>query len=157
MMLGVLWKAELVQDGRMFYCPSQDPGWDPRLTYNTSSNTWPPLEGTTFCRAGYGTRPSFTWRHFFWPNNFPDLPESLPAHQAMISDYVFGLPSVSNRHVEGVNVAAGGGSCRWVPLEKFSDSLDLLPDFPLVNAGTTYDKVYLSTDETSGLWVDFDN
>jgi len=157
MLLGKLWQTELVQNGRMFYCPSQRDSSDPRLLYDTEYNTWPPLEGQTFCRAGYGTRPSVAWPHFFWNYaGIPKLPDDLPADQAMLSDYTFGWASVEDCHVDGVNVVSVGGAGRWVALDRISDTLDQLPASPLVNVGTAYDDFYLNESETSGLWADFD-
>lgn len=153
MLLGKLWHGELAVDGRLFYCPLESE--DERLMYNTEYNTWPPEEGTTFCRSSYATRPSISWNHFWWPNNMPELPSSLPAQTAMLSDYVFG-PDSLNRHPEGVNVSYGDGSTHWVEVERFQESLDDLPTGLLVNVGAAYDEVYLSDDGESGLWADFD-
>ncbi|MBS3734384.1 MAG: type II secretion system protein [Phycisphaerae bacterium] len=157
MMLGKLWQAELVEQGRLFYCPSQSD--NQFLAYNGDGNEWPPLEGSTFCRAGYGTRPSVQWPAWFWSgNNFPDLPRQVSAQQAMVSDYVFGSGSVENRHGDGLNVGYGDGSVAWVGIEQIEETI-YDPEFPTGELRPFVDApdyLYLDETETHGLWADFD-
>jgi len=124
MVLGLLVEANLIQDPRAFYCPSEN---NPQWQYDTDINPWPvPWTNTTgnfgqqYTRLGYGTRPG---NDFFWdpadaapvPKNMTTLKETWPQwskmkSQAVLADITCFPGNLEQRHKKGVNVFYANGS-----------------------------------------------
>ncbi len=125
MSLGLLWEANMLQDGRAFYCPSET---NRQWQYQTDLNPWPfvttPVPGEQSTRLGFATRPiDDAW----WdPNNTQPAPrnpttnkESWPQwsklkNKAILADLVCFPANVDQRHKKGVNVFYANGSGKWV-------------------------------------------
>ena len=150
-LVGKLYPSGLMDDGSIFFCPSEH---DPQFTFDTPANPWPPgpasaakpspkpaggFPGVTpvgppppkpaaSVHAGYGGRPEYEL-----PDDFADPPAALAGFvvpkltafrdNAILADLADTLGRVTARHHDGVNVLSGDGSAGWVPLEVFEAPL----------------------------------
>ena len=125
-MWGCIYKAGLLGEPRMLYCPSLNPASEGH-GFDAPHNPWPPGEDPDkHTRSGYSMRPQdgVNWSRGLFPSTLPRISE-LPI-QAHLSDRVSSPTGVSQRHVEGANVAYTDGATRWVPLGAFGDSMQYL-------------------------------
>jgi len=157
--LGKTWETGIATSPRAFYCPSERT--DERLMLDTPWNGWDPEDGAP--RIAYGVRPARVNWTLWGLSHFgvPDLPRSNQMHRttAILSDYVFGPTSVADRHKDGLNITKVDGSTRWVAVDAISESLDQLPQGPLINVGSIFNNFYLDErdpGDLSGLWAEFD-
>jgi prepilin-type N-terminal cleavage/methylation domain-containing protein len=128
MVLGMLVEANLIQDPRAFYCPSEN---NPQWQYDTNINPWPVpwdnvsgIFGTQYTRLGYGTRPSDdSW----WdPARVPCIPRNMLndketwvqwtklKSRAVLADLTCFPGNIEQRHKKGVNVFYANGSGQWL-------------------------------------------
>jgi len=128
-------------------------GTDPQVT-----NQWPPrLEtgnGKRNTRSSYGTRPLKDFKNMTI-DEIDALPNSRMVDmvgKAVLSDVVSHELFVDQRHKDGVNVAYGDGTVKWVRREAFAANL------PPTTGGfsTTNNKYMLTDDQKSGMFADFD-
>jgi prepilin-type N-terminal cleavage/methylation domain-containing protein len=128
MVLGLLVEANLIQDPRAFYCPSEN---NPQWQYNGDNNPWPvpwdstaPPFGVNYTRLGYGTRPSTEW---WWDTAInPCVPkdpvtgkETWPQwtklkNKAILADLTCFPANIEQRHKRGVNVFYANGGGKWL-------------------------------------------
>jgi prepilin-type N-terminal cleavage/methylation domain-containing protein len=133
-LFGWLYKANLIKNENVFFCPSER---SEKLLLNTTLNPWPPgPENTSTVNvfSGYGTRPE---------NELPDRPDAaafaalapdpyaapgyvphMPRlndfrNKAIFADATNSPPRLNDRHQTGVDVLYGNGSARWVPRSAF--------------------------------------
>ena len=123
-LFGALYRAGLMNEPQVFYCPSEQ---SEKLTFNTAANPWPPgSEGVSISNvfSGYAGRPEV------------DLPDDLStgapqmlrltalASRAILADAMSSPPRVDDRHEDGVNVLHADGSGRWVHRSRFDTWLE---------------------------------
>ncbi len=116
---GNYYAAGVVEDMRVFYCPSEKSSW---RQYATPENPWPVVDFTNTL-SGYGNRPmecQLAGDHYF-PTPMPKL-ERL-AEKALISDYTALPECVLERHHTGVSVGYSDGAVCWIRLKSFEDIL----------------------------------
>ena len=148
MALGLLVEANMIQDPRAFYCPSET---DEQWQYNTGLNPWPnPWDSAVASgpdqqtRVGYSCRPA---PHAWWdPANPRVVPRSHRASSGNqelpvippIGDYVENWPQwtklknkailadltcfaavIDKRHKKGINVFYANGGGKWVDRGSF--------------------------------------
>ena len=121
--LGQLWLAGFMEAGEVWYCPSDR---DPLLEFDSVGvNPWPPAtaDGSTRTRLGYGTRPLVDWPEPPEPSADPvtrmpatPMPKlvRLPGDAAVLADLLHKPSQLNERHEDGLNVARGDGSVRYV-------------------------------------------
>jgi hypothetical protein len=115
-MLGRLWLTGLVQDAKIFYCPSETA---PAQAFNTSLNPWPPKPGAT-TQGGYACNPLVDWGTTA-PTQMPRL---LGLTGSPLLADACGLPDrVDSRLRDGINVLFANGSARWIAREIFNAPL----------------------------------
>lgn len=118
---GHLYKANLIQNPQAFYCPQQR---DPRLSFNTPDNPWPPGSvASVRTRAGYTARPIVDWGDKPYPPAGMIRISRLP-NSAIVTDLV-PLPSTSTGpgvrqgpHRNSANALFGDYSAQAFPLHK---------------------------------------
>jgi len=140
--LGYLVEANLIKDGKTYYCPSEG---NPQFIYNYregsftdvfSANPWPfPAAGTEMeTRFGYSTRPAVGWEMPPAPTGqkFFTLGPGTPGkaatmlkwasmkNKAILADVNMNLKHLEMRHKRGVNVMYANGGAKWVPKEAFA-------------------------------------
>lgn len=137
-LLGYLVEANLIKDGKTYYCPSET---NPQFIYNYregsftdvfSANPWPfPPPGSGMeTRFGYASRPIVGWQmppdpagqKFF---NIANKPASMPKwaslkNKAILADVNINIKHLEMRHKKGVNVMYANGGAKWVPKEAFA-------------------------------------
>jgi prepilin-type N-terminal cleavage/methylation domain-containing protein len=118
---GHLYRARLISNPRAFYCPQQT---DPRLSFNTVENPWPPgVNANVRTRAGYTSRPIVDWDDKWYPKsgmvNLARLPQSV-----IVTDLI-PLPITSTgigyrdiNHRNSVNVLLGDLSAQPIVVNK---------------------------------------
>jgi prepilin-type processing-associated H-X9-DG protein len=135
---GPLFNANLMDNGRVFYCPSDT---SVHYQYNSEANPWQPETANT--RAGYGMRP-FTKDGVpvMWRTGNPNPPVNHPngafhasgewrpfpklsrmGHVAIAADIFASPHRIAARHPKGVNAVYADGSAKWSSREL----LDKLP------------------------------
>lgn len=165
---GLLVKAGLVRDGRIFYCPSNI--W-PYTQYNTGLNPWPsdlqnpPPAQNLF--AAYTTRPVRDYAPGMAVNGVPRDPAngtnnfarlSRLRNLAMIADVFMSPQDVVTCHRKGLNVGYSNGSAKWVPYSVIEGNLKNVPQ-GFANPASFYNKFFLQTDPAQppqGAWLDMD-
>ena len=136
--LGLLIDANLIKDGKTYYCPSEG---NPQFIYNYregsftdvfSANPWPlpPAGSGMETRLGYSTRPDVGW--VLPPvageikfRNILDQEVSMPKwsklkNKAILADANINLKHLEMRHKKGVNVMYTHGGAKWVPKDAFA-------------------------------------
>jgi prepilin-type N-terminal cleavage/methylation domain-containing protein len=137
-LLGYLVEANLIKDGKTYYCPSEV---NPQFIYNYregsfsdtfSANPWPfPPPGSGMeTRFGYSTRPAVGWVLPLVPTGQTfknvagkDIPMAKWAslkNKAVLADANMNLNHLNSRHKKGVNVMYANGGAKWVPKEAFA-------------------------------------
>jgi len=125
-MWGCLYKAHLLGEPRILYCPSLNPSSSGH-GFDEPHNPWPPgKDPDKHTRSGYSMRPQdgVDWRRGLFPATLPRIAE-LPL-QAHLADRISNPLNVQKRHVVGSNVCYIDGAVRWVPLDAFEDSVQYL-------------------------------
>lgn len=118
---GHLYRAKLVQKPEVFFCPQQQ---DPRLSFNTADNPWPPGANVGVrTRAGYTARPIVDWGDRWYPPAGMIKITRLPK-TAIVTDLV-PLPSTSTGqgirtapHRDSANVLFGDLSAQSFRLNR---------------------------------------
>jgi prepilin-type N-terminal cleavage/methylation domain-containing protein/prepilin-type processing-associated H-X9-DG protein len=178
LMHGIFYSSKLLNSGQYYYCPSES---NPAVMYDTAENRWWPgnlsAPQNTWLNVGYGSRPSAEWSDNYndrkgvpfadpvwdeggsWPPygdarvKYPRM-SKFKAGKAIYADGFMWTPDLKTRHKDGVNVAYGDGSVKWVARKVFATNLSK------VVAWDTNTSKYLlyfdGTDQASGVWVDFD-
>jgi prepilin-type N-terminal cleavage/methylation domain-containing protein len=145
-LFGWLLNANLMNQPKVFYCPSEAYAQE---QYNTSMNPWPVvnLTPTVNVYAGYGCRPEVA---------LPDTPDPgtvMPrmyvfANKAIFADLVSNPPRVDTRHVRGINVLYGNGAAHWVARGVFNSDLSQCGNpFPAVSTFNVFqDNIWAALD-----------
>jgi prepilin-type N-terminal cleavage/methylation domain-containing protein len=116
-LLGLLVEADLIQDPRILFCPSET---DPTQAFQTPANPWPRQSGKNL-QGCYACNPLVDWGTAGAPPEWPRLQslERVP----MLADGA-GMPArVDSRHRDGVNVIFTDGGARWAPRAEFDAEL----------------------------------
>jgi prepilin-type N-terminal cleavage/methylation domain-containing protein len=133
-LFGWLYEQKLMQDPRIFFCPSES---NPKMQLNTPENPWPPgpIGSTVNVFSGYGSRPEVKMPD---PSEFPVNPAIFPdfamprlsdfKNKAIFGDLANSAPRLAARHVDGVHVLYGNGGARWIPRSAFNTPLSQAPD-----------------------------
>lgn len=119
------YKANLIDAPEGWYCPSQTSNG---LIYNTSSNEWPPLNGTTKTRSSYNNRGIFLGAN---DEEFPTL--SSLEHQGLMVDAMVSKTSVSQHHETGLNFSMTDGSVHWSSYKTVKNYLETFNSFDISN------------------------
>jgi len=133
MMLGDLFEADIIQDGKIFYCPSQT--WD-IFMYDSTENRWN-VDYTNSAnqhkstRSGYSIRPRHDGEGWDWgtpsnaspPANLPSIEEL--ENVVIASDVNSITRAVDDTHEggKGINTTRTDGSVSWLKREVFYDRL----------------------------------
>ena len=136
--LGYLVEANLIKDGKTYYCPSET---NSQWVYNhgegglndfISANPWPfPKPGTNMeTRFGYATRPVVGWEMPPAPSGqvfklitgkVTTMPKwSHIKNKAILADANVTVKHLDTRHKKGVNVMYGHGGAKWVAKDAFA-------------------------------------
>jgi prepilin-type N-terminal cleavage/methylation domain-containing protein len=170
-LLGYLVGANLIKDGKAFYCPSEN---NNQWIYNAeggglndyiSANPWPfaPAGTDKETRFGYGTRPVVGWampitspqQYIYSPGVPASMPKWLPLkNKAVVADANNCPLHLMSRHKAGVNVMYGHGGAHWVPKTAFTygtAKYNLIPTGPsdLLTFNTGYNTYFLNEVVTS--------
>ena len=148
-LFGWLWKANLVRDPRILFCPSERTD---KFRFATQRNPWPPdVTGasTSNIFSGYGARPETL---------MPDTPVAgfvMPRlhkfkDKAIFADLSNSNPRIDARHQQGINVLYGNGAARWVDRVAINQPLAGCPD-PAGAPDTQFD------DEMDLVWAVLDH
>ena len=114
-LFGQLYKAGLMDDPKVFYCPAERA---PEQAFNTPQNPWPPGTPGVNVQGGYASNPLVDWGYAEKPPFMPQM-DQLP-FVPLLADGA-GLPErLDSRHRDGVNVAFSDGSLRWVKRPVFA-------------------------------------
>jgi prepilin-type N-terminal cleavage/methylation domain-containing protein len=141
-LMGYLVEANLIKDGKTYYCPSET---NPQFEYNYregsfsdtfSANPWPfPPPGSQMeTRFGYSTRPMVGWqvppdpagqKFFTLGPGTPGVKATMPKwaalkNKAILADACINANHLNARHKKGVNVMYANGGAKWVPKEAFT-------------------------------------
>jgi type II secretory pathway pseudopilin PulG len=168
---GLLVKARLVRDGRIFYCPSNI--W-PYTQYDTGLNPWPKnvdaLVPATYTFSAYATRPVRDYDG----NDATVVATGVPRdpgtgqytyakmsklrNVAIIADVFMSPQDIVTCHGKGLNVAYSNGSAKWVPYSVIEGNLRNVPS-GFASPASLYNKFFLQTDPAlppQGAWLDMD-
>lgn len=133
MMMGVLYGDDLVQDGKVFYCPSLTQRKD--LMYDTPQNRWdvPFSSGGSrkTTRSSYGSRPRYEGENYHWGlHGSAKIPDNLPrietkGNPVVATDLAINTGILNSYHNggKGINTARLDGSVNWLDREVFVDLL----------------------------------
>src|SRR5688572_15826629 len=151
--LGPMYAAKYMADGRSWYCPSPN-HTDDKWTYDSREDTnhlneWPPEENMFISRAGYYFRPAFSWGASqtppkTWdgkPNPWPQM--SKLTKKAVATDlWPIPLGSIAKiaPHNRTTNILWGDRSASVVPLD---GAIKAKCEF--LNAHTSASKAYYQT------------
>lgn len=145
MLMGWLVDANLIKDGKAFYCPAERFEQFVYQGVEMLPNPWPfdPPSGWE-TRFGYGTRPVVGWQSV----PLPDAPKfiytttttttftgympkwSKQKNLAVLTEILVNKYTMRTRHKNGVNVMYGNGAVKWVPASHFlydGSYLDQIP------------------------------
>lgn len=129
-LMGWLVDANLIKDGKAFFCPAEK---YEQWVYNGTEilpNPWPfdPASGNE-TKFGYGTRPVVAWETLALPNapKFTDSNDkpsymakwSKQKNLAVLTEILVNKHCLDTRHRTGVNVLYGNGAVKWVPKSQF--------------------------------------
>ncbi|HEV7298303.1 MAG TPA: type II secretion system protein [Tepidisphaeraceae bacterium] len=168
---GMLVKAGLVRDGRIFYCPSNI--W-PYTQYDTELNPWPKdinaLVAGQYTFSAYTTRPIRDYDG----NDATVIARGVPRdpatghynyakmtkqrNVALVADVFMSPQDVVTCHRKGLNVAYSNGSAKWVPYSVIEGNLKNVPS-GFASPASFYNKFFLQTDPAQpaqGAWLDMD-
>ena len=148
-MLGLVYRARLLQSPAAFYCPSQA---DPFFQFNVPQNRWPPelaQTGSDHSRLGYGVRPIATMGG--WDPDWPAVFQRLPKikNKALISDISSSPERMKADHVKGMNVLYGNGGAKWIDyklVKKFVDACTFTYSQDITNNNLNQDKMWTAWD-----------
>ena len=117
-LFGQLYKAGLMDEPKVFYCPAEHA---PEQAFNTARNPWPPGTPGVNVQGGYASNPLLDWGVVETPPFLPQL-DQLP-FLPLLAD-ALGLPErVESRHRDGANVTFSDGSIRWLKRSLFDAPL----------------------------------
>ena len=119
------YSADLVDVPEAWTCPSQT---SEGFQFNSPSNRWPPLNGSTKTRSSYSNRAKILGAK---NSSYPML-DRLDS-QVIMSDVVTSPKALNSHHIEGANVMALDGSVHWVVHSSFKNYLDALTSFSTSN------------------------
>jgi prepilin-type N-terminal cleavage/methylation domain-containing protein len=156
---GYLYRTNLIQNPKAFYCPSQT--YEPTLIYDGPQNRWFNATATGSIRVGYGTRPLAMWNgvHYSTPtagNKGYPMPKKtkLGSKTAIIADIVGSPFYLKTTHWPIVNVAYNDGSVQPFDCRKFPAAWHALD----ISFQQTYNYIILNDPGTpqSGIWFQMD-
>jgi prepilin-type N-terminal cleavage/methylation domain-containing protein len=159
--LGFLWRAGVVKQGEIFFCPSRT---DTENSYKVPDNPWPPgKDGTLRTRIGYSNRPLANWGNGS-DVNIPAIvmPKLMKLKaKAIVSDVLSEELRLRTGHKRGANVLYGHGGAVWVQKEVFYNDLQYCQKTFDVTANDYMLKIDPKSQEPygkelSGVWVDLD-
>ena len=144
-MLGLLYRTNLLKQPRAFYCPSQN---DPFFQFDVPQNVWPPEKaqtGADHCRLGYGVRPidfMGDWNPA-WPAVFQRLTKL--KNKAIISDIASSPERIKEDHVKGINVLYANGGAKWTDyklVKQYVDACTFTYSANVAGNNTNQDKMW---------------
>lgn len=163
--MGFLVYANVIKDGKAFYCPSEE---DSMFQYDTPDNVWPfdktppdphlTDKGLGHTRFGYNARPVANWPKDSDPKLYPPnmARKSQLGNRALLCDLIISKNEVKRRHKQGINVLYGNWSGQWVALKE----IDKFPwnAIPNGDVSTTHNPTMLDDTATpqTGVWIDID-
>jgi prepilin-type N-terminal cleavage/methylation domain-containing protein len=174
MVLGMLVEANLIQDPRAFYCPSET---NPQWQYDTDINPWPvPWTnvsgnfGQQYTRLGYGTRPSDdSWWDATRPPCVPRnkttdketwVQWSKLKSRAVLADLTCFPANLEQRHKKGVNVFYANGSGVWLDRTMWDKTTSFWSTIPFDNFQPAWNDYILKEtpdpNKPIGVWGNFD-
>ena len=125
LMMGTLYGSGIIEDGKVFYCPSQTAD---HFAYDTPVNRWdePYVDGSNKqTRSGYSVRPLYKGQAWSWGGlSNPSPPSNMASIQtlgnAVIAADQLALDwAVDGSHSEGANTLRIDGSVNWVQRDVF--------------------------------------
>lgn len=130
-LMGDLFNKGIIEDGRVFYCPTQTIAG---LSYDTQTNRWDMPYTTNGAqkqtRSGYSSRPLYEGEDWHWgPTSNTNPPDNLPklgdlGNIVVASDMVSSISHSNGIHNgEGINAIRTDGSVSWVKREVYNDFL----------------------------------
>ena len=174
--LGPMYTAKYMADGRAWYCPSPN-NTDARWQYDSreasQGNPWPPEQAASLVRAGYYFRPAFSWgNNPVPPQNWDGRPNEWPKMSKLTKKAVatdlwpipLGSESKLAPHPKTVNVLWGDRSASQVPTNEgaIRDKIDFLNNYSanglgsLLNLQTHWLNTASDPEVTPGLWDLYD-
>jgi prepilin-type N-terminal cleavage/methylation domain-containing protein len=148
-MLGLVWRANLLKAPAAFYCPAQS---DPFFQFNVPQNRWPPSlaeTGSDHSRIGYGVRPidfMGDWNPN-WPKTFQKLTKV--KNKALISDIAASPERIKEGHKTGTNVLYGHGGAKWIDykaVKQYVDACTFIFGDDIANNNIRQDKMWATWD-----------
>ncbi len=156
-----LYKANLMKQPLVWYCPALANADQSAAGYNTASNPWPPGTPGTLTRVSYSSRATFklkqdttqtvaTWGSpaaiaiGFAPNavRLPKLKQ-----QVIMADWINSPANITSRHRDGVNALFTDGSVSWKPLSLYATQINPLLNQPFNPAfNPTIDAIFNAMD-----------
>jgi prepilin-type N-terminal cleavage/methylation domain-containing protein len=148
-LLGLVYRANLLKSPRAFYCPSQA---DPFFQFDVPQNVWPPEKAQTgkdHCRLGYGVRRIDSMGG--WDPNWPAIFQRLPKvrNKALISDIASSPERIKEDHVKGMNVLYGHGGAKWIDyklVKQYVDACTFTYSANIAGNNTNQDKMWAAWD-----------
>jgi prepilin-type N-terminal cleavage/methylation domain-containing protein len=170
--MGLLVHANIIREGKAFYCPSEE---DPMFMFDTPDNEWPwdkipPSDKLTVpgaskhTRFGFNARPVVNWpinvgTTGYWLTPKDMWKKSQVGNKAMLSDLITCKADVLRRHKKGVNVLYGSWSGQWVPLKVIDKGpWNTIPP-PPSNVNSNWNGTMLNDffSPNTGTWIDLDD
>ncbi|HEX6962294.1 MAG TPA: type II secretion system protein [Lacipirellula sp.] len=146
-LFGALYRADMMPQPRIFFCPSER---NEKLIFDTDANPWPPGPAgvsTSNVWCGYAARPEVNL-----PDDFsagvPKMPRLMAlGTRTIFADAISSPPRIDDRHATGVNAARADGSVSWIDRSHFDKWLAPCVE-PIGPPDPTWD------DEQGQVWTD---